>query len=194
MGRLIIVLLLLMAVSCSININLNFDPEKLERAMDSFLDDIGYGKKDKKLPTLKLYSLMDVILLSGFVYAEEENPLEKIKNEMKDNHKFLEKYYENQVIGEALDGSIKIIASNKIEKEEELKKLKEVVGKQNSLRKRFFKEYAKEKGKDTEKAVEQVKEAFIKKTIERAKENNWCVEEKDENDNIVWSCAKKENK
>lgn len=182
-------------MACSININLNFDPEKLEKAMDSFLDEIGYSKKDKKIPTLKLFSKVQEPLyiraLSNSLFAEEESELERIKKSIRENHKFLESYYENHTIGESLEGTIKIINEEKVKEKEEIKKLKETIKKQNELREKFYKEFAKENGKESEEAVKQVKEVFIKKTLERAEENKWCFEKKDKNDNIKWFCPTK---
>ncbi len=189
MYKLVLLLMVGIGVSCNININLNFDPEKLERAMDSFLDDIGYGKKDKKQPTFRLFSFVDILILAQNIYThEDESPLEKIKKEMKKNHQSLEKYYNNHIKGEALDGTIKIKNEKKVKDEKELKELRSLIEKQNSLRENFFKEFAKSNGKDTQEAVEQVKEVFIRKTIERAKENNWCIEEEDENNKVKWQC------
>lgn len=189
------IVIVIIGLGCSININLNFDPEKLEKAMDSFLDDIGYGKKDKKLPALRLFSMIellyDIVALNS-MKGEEESELEKIKSELKKNHKALEKYYDAHIIGESLDGMIKIVNSKRIKDEGELNKLKKIIKEQNELRNKFYRAFARENGKESEKAVEQVKEAFIKKTIERAKENKWCVEEKDESDNIKWRCPAEE--
>ncbi len=201
------ILIIVINVGCSININLNFDPEKLEKAMDSFLDDIGYTKQDKKTPTLKLFSktqnveykiqcILNILTLNTHISAQEvsqeETELQKIKKRIKEIHTSLKKYYDKQAIGEGLDGEIKIVNSKKLEDEKELEKLIALISEQNSLREKFYKEFAKENGQDTEEAIKQVKETFIKKTIERAKENKWCVEEKDEKDNIKWSCSTKE--
>lgn len=204
MLKLITILTVAISIGCSININLNFDPEKLEKAMDNFLDDIGYTKQNKKLPTLKLFSrthdikykllyILDIITLNNNISAaEEENELDKIKKRIKEIHISLAKYYDMQIIGEGLDGTIKIVTNKTIKDDKESKKLKTLISEQNGLRKKFYKEFAKENGRDSEEAINQVKDTFIKKTLERAKENKWCIEEKDENDNVNWNCPSNE--
>lgn len=190
MGKMVLLLIALMGISCNININLNFDPEKLEKAMDSFLDDIGYSKKNKKMPTWKLFCFfIDIVTLKSEIYTQEkEDTLEKIKKEMKEIQSSLEKYYNNHLIGEALDSTIKIIDEKKIKDKEELKELKSLIERQNDLRNEFFREFARVNGKQTQEAIEQIKEAFVKKIMERAEENQWCREEKGEDEKIKWVC------
>jgi uncharacterized protein YdbL (DUF1318 family) len=108
---------------------------------------------------------------------------------MKEVHKELKDYYEKKIIGEALTGEVKIVNPKKVKEEDELVKLKKLVKEINSLREEFYKEFAKEEGKDSEEAIAQVKKSFINKVISRAREAGWCVEEKDEEGKIQWNCS-----